>query len=324
MDSIHDIRKTIAEEMKMFEETFAQSFLSDNLLLANVNEYVQQSNGKQLRPMLVLLCAKICGEVNPATIYSAVAVELLHTASLMHDDVVDDTLLRRGRNSVNAQWSNKIAVLAGDYMLSNSLRHATLTRHMGVIEQLSNIGMQLSDGELIQLANTQYDKVDEEDYYKVIRKKTALLFSTCAEMGALTAGAGEKQLAHLRRYGECLGICFQMRDDIFDYDENAHIGKPTCNDLRDGKVTLPLIYALRTAETPERDAVLQIIRQKDFTPDNIHAIVRFARENGGIDYTEQQMTRHCRQAIDELSLFAPGELRDALRALAEFAATRDK
>ena len=324
MSSINDIRKPIAEEMERFEQAFAESLRSDNPLLASVNEYVRQGSGKQLRPILVLLCAKLCGPVNPATVHSAVALELLHTASLIHDDVVDDTAERRGRKSVNAQWNNKIAILTGDYMLSDALHQATLTRNLRVLELIANIGMQLSDGELIQLANTEHSKVTEEDYYNVIRKKTALLFSTCTEIGALTTGADEEQLEHLSRFGEYLGICFQLKDDIFDYDENAHIGKPTCNDLRDGKVTLPLIYALRTASADRRDRVLHVIRQKDFSPENIHAIVRFAREQGGIAYAEEQMARFRRMALDELAAFPAGAEKAALEAAAEFAVTRQK
>ena len=324
MSSINDIRKPIAEEMERFEQAFAESLRSDNPLLASVNEYVRQGSGKQLRPILVLLCAKLCGPVGQAAIHSAVALELLHTASLIHDDVVDDTAERRGRKSVNAQWNNKIAILTGDYMLSDALHQATLTRNLRVLELIANIGMQLSDGELIQLANTEHSKVTEEDYYNVIRKKTALLFSTCTEIGALTTGADEGQLEHLSRFGEYLGICFQLKDDIFDYDENAHIGKPTCNDLRDGKVTLPLIYALRTASADGRDRVLHVIRQKDFSPENIHAIVRFAREQGGIAYAEEQMARFRRMALDELVAFPAGAEKAALEAAAEFAVARQK
>ena len=324
MTSINDIRKPIAEEMERFEQAFAESLRSDNPLLASVNEYVRQGSGKQLRPILVLLCAKLCGPVSQAAIHSAVALELLHTASLIHDDVVDDTAERRGRKSVNTQWNNKIAILTGDYMLSDSLHHATLTRNLRVLELIANIGMQLSDGELIQLANTEHDRVTEEDYFNVIRKKTALLFSTCTEIGALTTGAGDEALRRLARFGECLGICFQLKDDIFDYDENAHIGKPTCNDLRDGKVTLPLIYALRTAPADRRDRVLQAIRQKDFSPESIHAIVRFAREEGGIAYAEEQMARYRRLALDELAAFPAGAEKAALEAAADFAVTRQK
>lgn len=324
MSPIEKIKEPIGRELELFEKTFAESLLSKNPLLASVNEYVRQGSGKQLRPILVLLCAKLCGEVNGSTVDSAVAVELLHTASLIHDDVVDDTFERRGRKSVNAQWNNKIAILSGDYMLSNALHYATQTKNMRVLELISNIGMQLSDGELLQLINTEHSEVTEADYYNVIRKKTALLFSTCTEIGAITVGASCEQLAHLRDFGEYLGICFQLKDDIFDYDENAHIGKPTCNDIRDGKVTLPLIYALRMAGAEEKARMLRMIRNKDFSSDNIHAIVRFAHEQGGIAYAEKQMELFRQKALDELDAFPSGVLKDALVAVAEFVVKREK
>lgn len=324
MSLLEKIKEPILKELALFEKAFTDSLLSKNPLLTSVNEYVRQGSGKQLRPILVLLCAKLCGEVNESTIESAVALELLHTASLIHDDVVDDTSERRGRKSVNAQWNNKIAILSGDYMLSNSLHHATLTSNLGVLRLISNIGMQLSDGELLQLINTEHNSVTEADYYNVIRKKTALLFSTCTEIGALSVKAPDDVLVRLRNFGEYLGISFQLKDDIFDYYEDAHIGKPTCNDIRDGKVTLPLIYALRMADTEDRKRILRVIRLKDFSPENIHDIVCFAHEKGGIVYAEEQMLRYERMALDEIAPFADCPVKDALIAAAEFVIARDK
>lgn len=324
MSAIETIKEPIRQELGMFEKAFADSLRSDNPLLSSVNEYVRESAGKQLRPILVLLCAKLCGGVSRATIDSAVSLELLHTASLMHDDVVDDTAERRGHASVNARWSNKVAILAGDYMLSNSLHHATQTHDVRVLELISNIGMQLSDGELLQLIHTEHASFTEEDYYSVIRKKTALLFSTCTEMGAVTAGATKEQTLCLRRFGEYLGMCFQLKDDIFDYDEHASIGKPTCNDVRDGKVTLPLIHALRTASEAGRDGILDILRAGDFSPENLHAIVCFARDNGGIAYAERQMAHYRQMAFDSLAAFPDGALKDALMTAAEYAVAREK
>lgn len=322
MSLIANIKKPILEELQLFEKTFADSLRSSNPLLSSVNEYVRQGTGKQLRPILVLLCAKICGNVNQATIESAVALELLHTASLIHDDVVDDTSERRGRKSVKAQWNNKIAILSGDYMLSNALHYATKTRNVEILELISNIGMQLSDGELLQLANTEQTKITEEAYFNVIRKKTALLFSTCTETGALSVNAAKNTLEHLRNYGEYLGICFQLKDDIFDYYENADIGKPTGNDIRDGKVTLPLIYALRNTFGKEKETILSQIRNKDFSTENIHNILRFAHENGGIAYAEDQMKLYKKRALDELRGFADDEIKASLQASAEFVMAR--
>jgi len=322
MSLITSIKAPILNELQLFEKTFADSLQSSNLLLSNVNEYIRQRNGKQLRPVLVLLCAKLCGEINQSTIDSAVALELLHTASLIHDDVVDDTFERRGQKSVNAQWSNKIAVLSGDYMFSNAAIYVIRTENLRIIKLFSTLGIQLSDGELLQLANTERSKMTEVDYFSVIRKKTALLFSACTEIGAMSVGTDENVQRYLRNYGEYLGICFQLKDDIFDYYENLNIGKPTGNDIRDGKITLPLIYALRNSSEKEKEQILYIINRKDFSEKNVQTILRFAHENGGIAYAEQQMEFYKEKAIAELNNFPDTEIKKSLLMSAEFAAER--
>jgi len=323
MNLLSSIKRPIQEELQLFEKTFVESLQSDNSLLLSVNEHIRQGNGKQLRPILVLLCAKICGKISQQTIESAVALELLHTASLIHDDVVDDTFERRGRKSVHAQWNNKIAVLSGDYMLSNALHYATRTKNIRVLELISNVGLQLSDGELLQLINTEQSKIREEDYFNIIRKKTALLFSTCTEIGALSVGAASDVQEHLRNYGEYLGICFQLKDDIFDYYEDTNIGKPTGNDIRDGKITLPLIYALQNTSGKERDEIFATIQCKNFLAENVHRILRFAHENGGIAYAKEQMERYKKKAIEEISSFGDNEIKDSLLASAEFILARE-
>ncbi|NDV47383.1 polyprenyl synthetase family protein [Paludibacter sp. 221] len=315
---IEDIKKPILKEIHLFEERFAAALQSDNPLLSNINEHIGQGTGKQLRPILVILSAKIFGEINKSTIDSAVSLELLHTASLIHDDVVDDTFERRGRKSVNARWNNKIAILAGDNMLSNALYYATKTEKIDILYSISNIGMQLSDGELLQLSNRDQTKITEEEYFNVIRKKTALLFSTCTEVGALSVNASKEELLHLRNYGEYIGIAFQLKDDIFDYYENAHIGKPTGNDIRDGKVTLPLIFALQNAHEKEKEKICHWIKNKDFSQKNIREIMNFAHENGGIRYAEKQMELYKQKAINELATFPQSDIKDALIANAEF------
>jgi len=322
MSLITSIKAPILNELQMFEKTFSDSLQSSNLLLSSVNEYIRQRNGKQFRPVLALLCAKICGEINQSTIDSAVALELLHTASLIHDDVVDDTFERRGQKSVNAQWNNKIAVLAGDYTFSNGAVYAIKTENLRIIKLFSSLGVQLSDGELLQLASIERSKMTEEDYFCVIRKKTALLFSACTEIGAMSVGADENTLKHLRNYGEYLGICFQLKDDIFDYYENLNIGKPTGNDIRDGKITLPLIYALRNSPEKEKEQILDIINRKDFSETNVQNILRFAHENGGIAYAEAQMELYKEKAVEELNSFADTEIKESLLMSAEFAAER--
>lgn len=323
MSFIEIIKSPILLEMQLFEKTFGEALSTDNPLLLSVNDYVLQKSGKQLRPMLVLLTAKLCGEVNQSTIFGALSLELLHTASLIHDDVVDDTLERRGKPSVNARWTNKIAILSGDYILSKSLGCATKTDNLPILKSIANIGMQLSDGELLQLVNAQFSETAEANYFTIIRKKTALLFSTCTEVGGLSVNADEESLVHLRNFGEYLGICFQIKDDVFDYSENLKIGKPTGNDIRDGKVTLPLIYALLNTQGIEREKVLSIIEKKDFSLENIQFITRFALENGGVEYALERMESFKNKAIEELNGFDDSDVKKSLIKCAEYTASRE-
>ncbi|MDD3079888.1 MAG: polyprenyl synthetase family protein [Paludibacter sp.] len=323
MSLIDDIKQPISDELHIFKRFFADALRSDNPLLASINEYILHGSGKQLRPILTLLSAKLCGDVNESTYNGALAIELLHNASLIHDDVVDDTSERRGRSSINARWSNKVAILTGDYMLSNSLISATKTHNIDVLYAVSRIGMELSDGELIQLSNTHKTKITEEEYFKIIRKKTASLFATCAEIGGLTVAANPNQLQHLKNFGEYMGICFQIKDDIFDYYKDLEIGKPTENDLQDGKVTLPLIYALQTSEGSDKENVLSIMDSMDFSPENIELVMNFARENGGVEYADKKMDEFKQKAIRQLDIFEESNAKKSLILCAEFAASRD-
>jgi len=322
MSLIDQIRQPISTEMEEFKRKFAEALKTENPLLSSVNEYILQGAGKQLRPILTILSAKLCGDINDATFNGALAVELLHNASLIHDDVVDFTMERRGRKSVNARWTNKIAVLSGDYMLSSALVNATKTQNLYILSAVARIGMELSDGELIQLTNTKKTNINEEDYFKVIRKKTALLFATCTEVGAISVNADLIQQKHLKNFGEFLGICFQIKDDIFDYYHDIEIGKPTGNDLQDGKVTLPLIHALQTREGVEKDEVMSLIDRKDFSEENIRLIMDFARSSGGVDYAIKRMEEFKNKAIAELSNFPESDVKNALRMSVEFAAGR--
>jgi octaprenyl-diphosphate synthase len=275
--------------------------------------------------MLVILAAKLVAkEISAATIQSAIAMELLHTASLVHDDVVDDTLERRGTQSVNARWGNKVAVLSGDYMLSTGLLQVSLTQNTDILKSVSFIGMQLSDGEILQLSATQQAKISESQYYKIIQKKTAYLFSVCAEVGALSVSASPMEVEHLKKFGEYLGFCFQIKDDIFDYLQDINIGKPTGNDLRDGKVTLPLIYALKNAPEDEREKMITWIRMKDFTQENIDYLNQYAIDNGGLEYAELSMKDFKEKAIRELDDFEDNSWKQALIHCAEFAVSRKK
>ncbi|NDP19646.1 MAG: polyprenyl synthetase family protein [Paludibacter sp.] len=323
MTFIESIRNPILSEMQLFAETFAEALRTDNPMLESVNEYVLQKSGKQLRPMLVILSAKMCGKINKTTIEGALSLELLHTASLIHDDVVDDTLERRGKPSINARWNNKIAILSGDYILSKALGCAANTDNLPILKAMANIGMQLSDGELLQLINAQLSKTSEENYFTIIRKKTALLFSTCSEVGGLSVNADEDKLKHLRNFGEYLGICFQIKDDIFDYSEDINIGKPTGNDIRDGKLTLPLIFSLQNTAGEEREKVLNWINNKEFSTENIQAITQFVHANGGVAYAIEKMEVFKNKAIEELNDFADSDVKKSLILCAEYASSRE-
>lgn len=318
------ISKNIKAELELFDKTLVTSLETDNPILEGVNEYIFQRSGKKLRPKLVLLSAKLVGEVNMSTIHGAIALELLHTASLVHDDVIDDTMERRGDQSVNARWGNKVAVLSGDYMLSGSLGHVAKTENTDILNAVSFIGMQLSDGELLQLRSTQQTKITESDYYQIIQKKTASLFSVCMEVGALSVKADPVSIEHLKKFGEYLGYCFQIKDDIFDYYPDAQIGKPTGNDVRDGKITLPLIYAMANADRSQTNKIDSLLELKDYTPDNITYITNFAIDNGGVEYAELRMVEYKNKAIEELKGFANRDIKEALYACVEFAVSRRK
>jgi octaprenyl-diphosphate synthase len=325
MNPLELIKKAIKAELEQFDTTLVSSLQTDNTLLKGVNEYVFMNMGKRLRPMLALLSAKVAGGVTNSTVHGAIALELLHTATLVHDDVVDDTAERRGAQSVNARWGNKVAVLSGDYMLAGALRQVALTRNVEVMSVLAGIAMELADGELLQLNSTQNVKISEEQYFNIIRKKTAHLFAACCEVGALTASStNETQRNQLRTYGELLGMCFQIKDDVFDYLQNISIGKPTGNDLRDGKVTLPLIYALKNATEEMRNKIFTIIGIRDFSEENIAMVTRFAIDSGGLRYAQEMMEEYKNKAINALRDFADGEAKEALIACAEYAVTRTK
>lgn len=322
MNYIEKIKSPILAEMQEFEKIYSEILDSDNKLLEDVHNYIMASNGKKLRPILTILASKLLGEVNKATLYAAFSLELLHTASLVHDDVIDDTLERRGKPSINARWSNKIAVLTGDYVLARSLYCANKTENLAILDMISRVGMVLPDGELLQLAHTRQSTFTESDYFKIIRRKTALLFATCLKVGGLSVGADEKTLKSLSNFGEYLGICFQIKDDIFDYFEDANIGKPTGNDVRDGKLTLPLIYALKNTSGEERDEIVRMIDDKEFSQENIHKIMQYAHNHGGVDYAIRVMEDYKLKALNELSPLPDNPSKEALKVCIEFVTER--
>lgn len=323
MSFIDRIKEPIAAEMIEFEKIFSQILDSDNPLLNQVHKYIMEGTGKKIRPIITILSAKLFGDITEATLFAAFSLELLHNASLVHDDVIDDTMERRGRPSVNAKWSNKVTVLTGDYILSKSLNSAYMTKDMEIMGAISKIGMILPDGELLQLANNHQSAITEKEYFKIVDKKTAMLFATCTLVGGLSVGVHGEELQHLKQFGEYLGVCFQIKDDIFDYYEDAKIGKPTGNDVRDGKLTLPLIYALQNSPEKERMAIVKMIDDKDFSIENINKIMHFAHDMGGVKYAERTMDDFMRKAEDELSFLPDNKIRAALDETLHFVAERN-
>ena len=279
-----------------------------------------------MRPILILLIAKNFGQVSSVTQHAAVGLELLHTASLVHDDVVDEAAERRGQASVNADYDNKVAVLVGDYVLSTALLHVSYTHSEIIVRRLAELGRTLSDGEILQLANIQSKKVTEEVYYKIIERKTAALFEACAAIGAESAGATEEEVEAARLFGKNLGIVFQIRDDIFDYyDSEAEIGKPTGNDLAEGKLTLPIIYALNSTENEEMNALARKVKAHDVTREEIEKLVAFAKDNGGIEYAERRMWDFHAEAQSFIDTYVKDEsIRTSLQTYLDYVIKRNK
>ncbi len=322
MSLTESIRQPIEQELKTFKQFFENSLKTDNPLLAEINGYIIENSGKKLRPILTFLSAGNFGKINDNVYYAALSMELLHNASLIHDDVVDDTHERRGRSSVNARWSNKVAVLTCDYMLSTALICGAKTNKVAILKSIANIGMELADGELLQLNNMQKTNISEDEYFKIIQKKTALLFATCTEIGAIAAEASPEMQKIMFDFGENLGICFQIKDDIFDYYNDIEIGKPTGNDLQDGKVTLPLIYALQNGDETERAKVITIIQNKDFTAANIDYIMQYARQSGGVSYAESKIAEYKQKAMDLLNQLPMSDYKKSLEFCLEYTSAR--
>lgn len=278
-----------------------------------------------MRPMLILLIAKNYGGISSVTQHSAVGLELLHTASLVHDDVVDESKERRGQASVNAEYNNKVAVLVGDYVLSTALLNVALTNNTHIVQSLAELGRTLSNGEILQLSNIQNSEFSEEVYYEVIKMKTAALFEACCEIGAMSANATEEDLEKAKSFGRNLGIIFQIRDDIFDYYDSKEIGKPTGNDMSEGKLTLPVLYALNSTEDEEMKAIARKVKSRDVSQEEISRLVAFTKANGGIEYAEQKMLElrtQCLQFIDAESVTE--EIRIALTAYIDYVIQRNK
>lgn len=325
MDYLNLIKLPIQKDLDDFIEMFNDSLTHTDGMLAQVLDHIRKRAGKRMRPMLILLMAKNYGSVSEVTQHSGVGLELLHTASLVHDDVVDESSERRGQASVNATYNNKVAVLVGDYLLSTALLHVSLTGNQQIVQYLAELGRTLAKGEILQLSNISNSEISEDVYYQVIKQKTAALFEACCAIGALSAGASSEEIEQAQLFGQNLGIAFQIRDDIFDYFDSEEIGKPTGNDMAEGKLTLPVIYALNSTGDADMLKLAFKVKEGSVTPDEIATLLEFTKANGGIEYAEQRMEYFRQLCIDfiEKSAVKP-DVKDALLAYVDFVIQRNK
>lgn len=318
MNILSEIKQPIQDSFLLFQNTYDEVLSSANPTLALLLEHIKKSKGKQMRPMLVMLSAGICGGITENTIYAAVALELLHTASLIHDDVVDDSDERRGMSSVKSLFNNKVSVLGGDYVLSVGLSEAAATADANIISTLASLGKQLADGEIFQMDNTKLKLFDENAYFNVIRNKTASLFASCAKMGAISSkNADMERELKITAIGEMIGLCFQIKDDIFDFNPDAETGKPSGKDLLEGKITLPLIYVYNNADTHTKTAILSALDEGD-----VAYIQKVVREQGGIEYANQRLLNLQQRALEMLDVFHDSPYKSSLKRYIEYVSER--
>ena len=323
MSTFDTILRPIETEFAAFRKMQDDLAVNPNPLLREIILHVNKQRGKQMRPMMVLLFGKMFGEVVDSTYSAALALELLHTASLVHDDVVDESMQRRGQASVNAIYNNKLAVLVGDYLLSTALVFTGRCGDPRITNIVGALGQTLADGEIFQMFHSHEKLVSEEVYFEIIRKKTASLFSSCAEIGALSVNASADDVTRARQIGEYIGICFQIRDDIFDYYTND-VGKPTGNDMREGKLTLPIIYAVRTQGDEHIKSMIDRLKEGGLSDIEINELIEFAKDNGGIEYAEQTMHQYRQKAIDLLPSGIDEAVRTAVIAYMDAVINRKK
>lgn len=326
MDYLSRIKAPIGDEFELFNKLFSTALTHTDGMLSQVLSYIARRQGKRMRPLLVMLIAKNYGVVSDVTLNAAVGIELLHTASLVHDDVVDESGTRRGQQSVNAIYDNRVAVLVGDYLLSTALQHVARTYNGAIVARLADLGRTLAAGEIMQLSGIKDTDISERAYYDVIDRKTASLFEACCDMGTLSAGAPAAAIDAARAFGHSVGMMFQIRDDIFDYYPAADIGKPTGNDMAEGKLTLPAIYAVNNAadEPAVRDVALRIKAQKASAGD-IPYLVEYSKSHGGVDYARRKMMDFHKDAVAFIdNNVSKPEIRDALMAYCDFVIRRDK
>lgn len=324
MDYLSIIKHPIEAELADFVSLFNQSLSHEDGLLGSALEHIRKRAGKRMRPILILLMARNFGQITDVTQNAAVGLELLHTASLVHDDVVDESEERRGQASVNATYDNKVAVLVGDYILSTALLCVARTHSEQIVTYLAELGRTLSDGEILQLSNIGRKDISEDIYYDVIKQKTAALFEACAGIGALSSGASEEDVMAAKQFGQNLGIIFQIRDDIFDYYDSKEIGKPTGNDMAEGKLTLPVIHAVNNGGDEDMKRLALKVKDHSVTAEEIASLVDYTKRMGGIEYAEKRMWEFHAEAqrfLDER--VEQQEVKEALQAYLDFVIKRN-
>lgn len=322
--NLSEISQIINDELEQFNSQFKKSIWSDTKIVNFIIRYLLKQKGKKIRPLLVILSSKICGDVSDRTYRGATLVELLHTATLVHDDVVDEAETRRGFPSINAVWKNKAAVLIGDYLLAKGLMTAVDGNDFDFLRVITNTVKRMSEGELLQSSKTRKLNNDEETYYRIISDKTASLLSTCCEVGARAVTDDDIKITAMRNFGENLGIAFQIRDDILDYiGKKSILGKPLGGDIREKKLTLPLIYALKNSSKEKSNEVMKILKMKERKMD-VDKVIDFVIQNGGIEYSENAAKEYGEKAKKELSIFPDSEIKSSLLELVDFIIERTK
>ena len=319
MTNFDEIRDLISSDLERLQKIIKQSLSSNSTLLNKIVDKYLETKGKQIRPIIVVLSAKFFGaEVSDGVLCGAASVELLHNASLIHDDVIDETKQRRGHDTINNTWDNHIAVLVGDFFVSNALACAIRTNDFRVISTISELGKELSTGEIDQIDVAKHHSIDEQTYFSIINKKTASLFQSCVKVGGYSVGASDADIANLSKFVELLGLSFQIKDDIFDYFKDDAIGKPTGNDLREGKVTLPLIYALSHTDAPRHEEMRRLADSDSLTTEQIETLIDFAKAEGGIEYAYATMERLRAEARSILEPYPDNEAKRAFLSLFDY------
>lgn len=319
MTNFDEIRDLISSDLERLQKIIKQSLSSNSPLLNKIVDKYLETKGKQIRPIIVVLSAKFFGaEVSDGVLCGAASVELLHNASLIHDDVIDETKQRRGHDTINNTWDNHIAVLVGDFFVSNALACAIRTNDFRVISTISELGKELSTGEIDQIDVAKHHSIDEQTYFSIINKKTASLFQSCVKVGGYSVGASDTDIANLSKFVELLGLSFQIKDDIFDYFKDDAIGKPTGNDLREGKVTLPLIYALSHTDAPRHEEMRRLADSDSLTTEQIETLIDFAKAEGGIEYAYATMERLRAEARSILEPYPDNEAKRAFLSLFDY------